>query len=61
MRRLFEPSPLKIGLIINILMCFVVIWNPRFINMLEAQLTDVRFKIRGHIEPGPEVAIIAID
>jgi len=42
-------------------MCFVVIWNPPLVNMLESQLTDVRFKIRGYIEPGPEVAIVAID
>ncbi|PIR00168.1 MAG: hypothetical protein COV66_08735 [Nitrospinae bacterium CG11_big_fil_rev_8_21_14_0_20_45_15] len=61
MRRLFEPSPLKIGLIVGIIMCFVVIWNPPLVNMLESQLTDVRFKIRGYIEPGPEVAIVAID
>ena len=59
--KLFQLSPIKIGLTINILMILIVIWNPGFIETLEAQLTDVRFKIRGYIEPGPEVAIVAID
>ncbi len=61
MRKLFNPSPLKIGLTLNIIMFFVVVWNPTFIQTLESQLTDIRFKIRGYIEPGPEVAIVAID
>lgn len=61
MKKHFKISPFKIGLILTVSVYFVVVWNPVLLQVLELQMLDQRFQIRGNRQPGPEVVIAVVD
>ena len=64
MRRLaaFVKSPIARWIVgVTLLMCALLIWRPTFCEFFELKLYDLKFRFRGTIPPGRQVAIVAID
>jgi adenylate cyclase len=58
----FVKSPIvrwSVG--VTLLMCALLIWRPTFCEFFELKLYDLKFRFRGPIPVGKEVAILAID
>ncbi|MBU2550214.1 MAG: CHASE2 domain-containing protein, partial [Proteobacteria bacterium] len=60
-RKLFTLSPLLLSVILTGFVCLVYIIGPSFLEIVELKALDLRFLIRGPLQPGPEVVIAAID
>lgn len=56
-----ELTPAKVGLLVTLVMCLLVLTKPYALEILELQMIDLRFKTRGPIKPGPEVVIAVVD
>jgi adenylate cyclase len=55
-------SPIATWIIgVTLVMCALVIWRPTFCEFLELKLYDLKFRFRGTIPAGGQVAILAID
>lgn len=50
-----------IGLFSALLTLSLYRWSPTFLREVDLRYSDFRFKLRGKVKPGPNVAIIAID
>lgn len=61
LKKILRPSYLKVTLGIIIMHLLVMAYNPAFVRNLEMKFYDLMFQLRGPRNPGPEVAIIAID
>jgi len=61
MKRFFSLSPLKISLSITFLIISLYWINFPVFEMIELKTLDLRFRARGKIKPGTEVAIVTID
>ncbi len=61
MQRFLTPSPFKIGLLCTLLMSFLVVFDPGFLQVFELKMLDQRFVNRGELKPGSEVVIAVID
>jgi adenylate cyclase len=61
MQRFLRLTPFKIGLILAFSTVLLVNQNIYFLEIVELQMLDQRFKVRGRIAPGPEVVIAVID
>jgi len=64
MRRLaaFVKSPIARWIVgVTLLMSVLLIWRPTFSEFLELKLYDLKFRFRGVLPPGQQVAIVAID
>jgi adenylate cyclase len=46
---------------VTLLMAALLIWRPTFCEFFELKLYDLKFRFRGAIPPGGQVAIVAID
>jgi adenylate cyclase len=46
---------------VTLTMCALLIWRPTFCEFLELKLYDLKFRFRGPIPAGQQVAILAID
>jgi adenylate cyclase len=46
---------------VTLVMCALLIWRPTFCEFLELKLYDLKFRFRGTIPAGQQVAIVAID
>jgi adenylate cyclase len=58
----FFKSPIARWTIgVTLLMCALLIWRPTFCEFFELKLYDLKFRFRGPIPVGKEVAILAID
>ncbi len=50
-----------IGLFSALLTLGVYRWSPSFLREIDLRYSDFRFKIRGNVKPGLQIAIVAID
>ncbi len=50
-----------IGLFSALLTLCLYRWSPTFLKEVDLRYSNFRFKLRGKVKPGPNVAIIAID
>jgi adenylate cyclase len=58
----FLKSPIVRWIVgVTLLMCALLIWRPTFCEFLELKLYDLKFRFRGPIAAGQQVAIVAID
>jgi adenylate cyclase len=58
----FVKSPITTWIIgVTLVMCALLIWRPTFCEFLELKLYDLKFRFRGKIPAGQQVAIVAID
>ena len=58
----FVKSPIARWTVgVTLLMCALLIWRPTFCEFFELKLYDLKFRFRGPIPAGKEVAILAID
>jgi adenylate cyclase len=58
----FVKSPIATWIVgVTLVMCALVIWRPTFCEFLELKLYDLKFRFRGTIPAGGQVAILAID
>jgi adenylate cyclase len=58
----FVKSPIATWIIgVTLVMCALLIWRPTFCEFLELKLYDLKFRFRGKIPAGQQVAIVAID
>ncbi len=58
----FIKSPIVTWIIgVTLVMCALVIWRPTFCEFLELKLYDLKFRFRGTLPAGGQVAILAID
>ncbi|QPJ64300.1 MAG: adenylate/guanylate cyclase domain-containing protein [Candidatus Nitrohelix vancouverensis] len=46
---------------LSVFVVLLAAWQPAILEVAENHLTDIRFVNRGEIDPGPEVAVVAID
>ncbi len=61
LKNIFRLTPFKLSAFLVFGLCLLYFFSPRFFEMMELRSLDVRFFLRGPVEPGPEVAIVAID
>ena len=59
--RIFSYVSLAIGLLSALTGICLYICNPAFLREIDLRYSDLRFKMRGTVEPNPQVAIVAID
>jgi adenylate cyclase len=59
-RTLFLAT-IGIGLFSALLTLGIYRWSPSFLREIDLRYSDFRFKIRGNVKPGAQVAIVAID
>ncbi len=59
--RVFSYVSLAIGLLSALTGICLYTWNPAFLREIDLRYGDLRFKMRGTVEPNPQVAIVAID
>ena len=58
----FAKSPIARWIVgVTLLMCALLIWRPTFCEFFELKLYDLKFRFRGTIPAGQQVAIVAID
>jgi adenylate cyclase len=58
----FIKSPIARWIVgVTLVMCALLIWRPTFCEFLELKLYDLKFRFRGPIAAGKQVAIVAID
>jgi adenylate cyclase len=58
----FAKSPIARWIVgVTLLMCALLIWRPTFCEFFELKLYDLKFRFRGAIPSGNQVAIVAID
>src|SRR5665647_1027654 len=58
----FVKSPITRWIVgVTLVMCALLIWRPTFCEFLELKLYDLKFRFRGAIAAGQQVAIVAID
>ncbi len=58
----FIKSPIATWIVgVTLVMCALVIWRPTFCEFLELKLYDLKFRFRGTLPAGGQVAILAID
>jgi len=58
----FFKSPIVRWILgVTLVMCALLIWRPTFAEFLELKLYDLKFRFRGTIPAGQQVAIVAID
>ncbi len=58
----FVKSPIARWTVgVTLIMCALLIWRPTFCEFFELKLYDLKFRFRGPIPVGKEVAILAID
>ncbi len=58
----FVKSPIARWIVgVTLLMCALLIWRPTFCEFFELKLYDLKFRFRGTIPAGQQVAIVAID
>ena len=58
----FVKSPIARWIVgVTLVMCALLIWRPTFCEFLELKLYDLKFRFRGTIPAGQQVAIVAID
>ncbi len=58
----FIPSTGTVtGLLLTVVVWQLFLFNPLPLRRLELLLSDLRFRVRGALQPGPEVVIAAID
>ena len=58
----FVKSPIARWTVgVTLLMCALLIWRPTFCEFFELKLYDLKFRFRGPIPAGQQVAIVAID
>lgn len=60
-RNIIKPTYLKIAVSITMLIVIAYFLSPPFLDLVELKALDIRFKGRPGVQPGEEVAIIAID
>lgn len=60
-RNIIKPTYLKIAVSIAVLIVIAYFLSPSFLDLVELKALDIRFKSRPGVQPGKEVAIIAID
>ena len=61
LRKILTPGAFTISIVVIIGLVALYRFAPAFVEILELKALDVRFKVRGPIEPGPEVVIAVID
>ncbi len=61
MKRLICNPPLLISLFISLFTIALYYGQSPLFDMMESKSLDLRFRARGETQPGPEVAIVAID
>lgn len=54
-------TSIGIGLFSALLTLCLYRWSPTFLREIDLRYSDFRFKLRGKVKPGPNVAIVAID
>ncbi len=58
----FVKSPIARWTVgVTLLMCALLIWRPTFCEFFELKLYDLKFRFRGAIPVGKDIAILAID
>jgi len=58
----FVKSPIARWIVgVTVVMCLLLIWRPTFCEFLELKLYDLKFRFRGPMASGRQVAIVAID
>src|SRR5450759_3979575 len=58
----FVKSPIARWILgVTLVMCTLLIWRPTFCEFFELKLYDLKFRFRGTIPAGQQVAIVAID
>ncbi len=58
----FVKSPIARWTVgVTLLMCALLIWRPTFCEFFELKLYDLKFRFRGPLQAGKQVAILAID
>jgi len=60
-KKIFKLSPFRISVILAIVVSIGYVRGVSFLDMMELKTYDLRFKSRGSIEPGKELAIAVID
>lgn len=61
MKKLFRLNPFAISVILVAALVVVYAWGPDFLELMEYRALDLRFTMRGPIEPGPETVLAVID
>lgn len=61
LKKFLSLNPFTLSIITVLILAVLYIIGPRFLEVVELRALDIRFLIRGPIEPGPEVAIAVID
>ena len=46
---------------VTLVMAVLLLWRPAYTEFLELKFYDLKFRYRGPLAPGPEIAIVAID
>jgi adenylate cyclase len=46
---------------VTLVVAVLVLWRPTYTEFLELKFYDIKFRYRGPLAPGPEIAIVAID
>ncbi|MEW5722239.1 MAG: adenylate/guanylate cyclase domain-containing protein [Thermodesulfobacteriota bacterium] len=61
LKKLFHLNPFLISVVLIVLLVFLYLVGPRFLEVLELKALDLRFLLRGPKAPGGEVVIAVID
>ena len=56
-----KRAGITLALIVAVVLAGMHLWNLPFFEILEQKTLDMRFLARGHVAPGPETVIAAID
>lgn len=46
---------------VTLVVAVLVIWRPTYTEFLELKFYDIKFRVRGPLKPGPDIAIVAVD
>jgi adenylate cyclase len=46
---------------VTAVVCLLALWRPFYTELLELKFYDFKFRIRGPLKPGPEIAIVGVD
>ena len=58
---LFKTFPGRWVAAVTLVAAALLIWRPAFTEFLELKFYDLKFRYRGPLAPGPEIAIVGID
>ncbi|MBW2621428.1 MAG: adenylate/guanylate cyclase domain-containing protein [Deltaproteobacteria bacterium] len=61
LKKLFRLNALALSLMLAVLIIIVYVIGVEYLEVMELKARDLRFQIRGEIQPGPEVILAVVD